>query len=53
MMRAKTMIHMTHNYQLGLIVLVFGFLIFYTPLFYAFMVIRKQKRRHKIDGDSV
>lgn len=52
-MRAKTMIHMTHNYLLGLMVLVFGFLIFYTPLLYAFITIRKQKRLHKSSGESI
>ncbi|GEM_PF-116968 len=40
-----TMPHMTHNYMLGLAVLVFSFIFFYTPMVYAFLAIRKQKRK--------
>lgn len=39
------MIHMTHNDQLGLLILVFAFLIFYMPMLYAFMALRKQQRK--------
>lgn len=39
------MIHMTHNYQLGLLILVFAFLIFYMPMLYVFMAVRKQQRK--------
>lgn len=37
--------HMTHNYMLGLAVLVFAFIFFYTPMVYAFLAIRKQQKR--------
>lgn len=37
--------HMTHNYMLGLIVLVLSFLFcFYVPVTYAWYKIRQQKR---------
>ncbi|WP_434533971.1 preprotein translocase subunit YajC [Acinetobacter rudis] len=39
--------HMTHNYMLGLSVLVLAFLFFYTPLVYAFLKIRKQRKQNK------
>ena len=39
------MMTMTHNYMLGLAVLVFSFIFFYTPMVYAFLAIRKQKRK--------
>lgn len=35
---------MSHNYVLGLIVLIAAFVFFYLPLVYAFYKIRKQKR---------
>lgn len=37
--------HMTHNYMLGLAVLVFSFVFFYVPMVYAFLAIRKQQRK--------
>ncbi|TCM67590.1 hypothetical protein EC844_108107 [Acinetobacter calcoaceticus] len=37
--------HMTHNYTLGLTVLVLAFVFFYTPMVYAFLKIRKQQRK--------
>nr|WP_171076774.1 MULTISPECIES: preprotein translocase subunit YajC [unclassified Acinetobacter] len=37
--------HMTHNYMLGLAVLIFAFIFFYTPMVYAFLAIRKQQKR--------
>ncbi len=37
--------HMTANYELGLILLVLAFLVFYIPLVYAFFSIRKQQRK--------
>lgn len=39
------MFQMTHNYQLGLAVLVFSFIFFYVPMVYAFLAIRKQQQR--------
>ncbi|EXF58264.1 preprotein translocase subunit YajC [Acinetobacter radioresistens] len=36
--------HMTHNYVLGLTVLVFSFIFFYVPMVYAFIKIRAQQR---------
>lgn len=39
------MLHMTHNYMLGLAVLVFSFVFFYVPMVYAFLAIRHQKRK--------
>ena len=36
--------HMTHNYMLGLAVLVFSFIFFYVPMVYAFIKIRAQQR---------
>ncbi|MCU4709895.1 preprotein translocase subunit YajC [Acinetobacter pittii] len=41
------MIHLTHNYQLGLIVLIFSFIFFYIPMIYAFLAIRKQNQSKK------
>ena len=43
----KTMFQMTHNYQLGLAVLVFSFIFFYLPIIYAFLAIKRQHRRKK------
>ena len=38
--------HMTHNYMLGLVVLVISFLVcFYIPLAIAWITIRKQQRK--------
>ena len=37
--------HMTLNYMLGLAVLVFAFIVFYVPMAYAFLAIRKQQRK--------
>lgn len=37
--------HITHNYQLGLAVLIFSFIFFYIPMVYAFLAIRKQQRK--------
>ncbi|MGY5392305.1 preprotein translocase subunit YajC [Acinetobacter sp. NigerLNRRAM0016] len=39
------MLHMTHNYMLGLAVLVFSFVFFYVPMVYAFVAIHHQKRK--------
>ena len=40
--------HLSHNYILGLIVLICSFVFFYIPMVYAFMAIRKQQRdQHK------
>ncbi|HEX5380849.1 preprotein translocase subunit YajC [Acinetobacter tibetensis] len=39
------MFHMTHNYLLGLAVLVFSFVFFYVPMVYAFVAIRNQQRK--------
>ena len=36
--------HMTHNYMLGLAVLILAFIVFYVPMVYAFLAIRKQQR---------
>jgi uncharacterized phage infection (PIP) family protein YhgE len=36
---------MTHNYMLGLAVLIFAFIFFYVPMVYAFLTIRKQQRK--------
>jgi cbb3-type cytochrome oxidase subunit 3 len=41
------MFHMTHNYMLGLAVLVFCFIFFYVPMCYAFLAIRKQQKRNQ------
>ncbi|MDH1690339.1 MULTISPECIES: preprotein translocase subunit YajC [Acinetobacter] len=41
------MFQMTHNYQLGLAVLVFSFIFFYLPIIYAFLAIKRQHRRKK------
>ncbi|MCU4414739.1 preprotein translocase subunit YajC [Acinetobacter sp. WU_MDCI_Axc73] len=38
------MLHLSHNYTLGLAVLVFAFIFFYAPMVYAFFKIRKQQR---------
>ena len=37
--------HMTHNYMLGLAVLILSFIVFYVPMVYAFLAIRKQQQR--------
>ena len=37
--------HITHNYHLGLVVLIFSFIFFYVPMVYAFLAIRKQQRK--------
>ncbi|MGL5160319.1 MAG: preprotein translocase subunit YajC, partial [Acinetobacter junii] len=34
------MMTMTHNYMLGLAVLIFAFIFFYVPMVYAFLAIR-------------
>lgn len=39
--------HMTHNYMLGLAVLVLAFIFFYSPMIYAFLRIRKQRNQNK------
>lgn len=39
------MLHMTHNYMLGLVVLVLSFIVFYIPMVYAFVAIRNQQQR--------
>lgn len=39
------MIHMSHNYMLGLAVLIVAFIFFYLPMVYAFLAIRKQQRK--------
>ena len=39
------MFHLSRNYELGIIVLIFAFLVFYIPLVYAFLKIRKQQRK--------
>ena len=39
------MLHLSHNYTLGLAVLIFAFLFFYAPMVYAFFKIRKQQRK--------
>ncbi len=40
------MLHISHNYMLGLAVLIFAFIFFYVPMVYAFLAIRKQQRKH-------
>ena len=44
-LKEKTMHHMTHNYMLGLAVLVSAFIFFYVPMVYAFIAICKQQRK--------
>ena len=39
------MFHLSRNYELGIIVLILAFLVFYIPLVYAFFKIRKQQRK--------
>ncbi|MDC4817777.1 preprotein translocase subunit YajC [Acinetobacter baumannii] len=39
------MFNLSHNYELGVIVLILAFLVFYIPLVYAFLKIRKQQRK--------
>lgn len=39
------MFHLSHNYILGLAVLIFAFILFYIPMVYAFLAIRKQQRK--------
>jgi len=41
------MFNLSHNYELGVIVLILAFLFFYIPLVYAFFKIRKQQRNQK------
>ncbi|EPF79890.1 preprotein translocase subunit YajC [Acinetobacter rudis] len=41
------MLNFHDNYQLGLIVLILAFLIFYIPVVYAFIAIRKQRKQNK------
>ena len=36
---------MSHNYILGLGVLIFAFIFFYIPMVYAFLAIRKQQQK--------
>ena len=36
---------MSHNYMLGLAVLIVAFIFFYVPMVYAFLAIRKQQQR--------
>ena len=36
---------MSHNYILGLGVLIFAFIFFYIPMVYAFLAIREQQRK--------
>ncbi len=38
------MLHLSHNYELGIFVLILAFLIFYIPIAYAFITIRKQHK---------
>ena len=44
---AKTMFHLSQNYELGVIALILAFLIFYVPMAYAFIAIRKQHKRNQ------
>ncbi|MHC3136903.1 preprotein translocase subunit YajC [Acinetobacter nosocomialis] len=39
------MFHLSHNYILGLAVLIFAFIFFYIPMVYAFLAIRRQQRK--------
>jgi uncharacterized phage infection (PIP) family protein YhgE len=39
------MFNISHNYMLGLAVLIFAFIFFYVPMVYAFLAIRKQQQR--------
>ena len=39
------MFNISHNYMLGLAVLIFAFIFFYVPMAYAFLAIRKQQQR--------
>lgn len=39
------MFNISHNYMLGLGVLIFAFIFFYVPMVYAFLAIRKQQRK--------
>lgn len=39
--------HMTANYELGLILLILAFLIFYVPMVYAFIAVCKQRKASK------
>ena len=38
------MFHLSQNYELGVIALILAFLIFYVPMAYAFIAIRKQQK---------
>ncbi|MBR7737218.1 preprotein translocase subunit YajC [Acinetobacter nosocomialis] len=37
--------HLSHNYMLGVGILIFAFIFIYTPMVYAFFKIRKQQRK--------
>ena len=37
--------HLSHNYMLGVGILIFAFIFFYVPMVYAFLAIRKQQRK--------
>ncbi|MFV5441191.1 preprotein translocase subunit YajC [Acinetobacter oleivorans] len=39
------MFHLSHNYMVGVVVLIFAFLFFYIPMVYAFITIRNQQRK--------
>ena len=39
------MFHLSQNYELGIIVLILAFLVFYIPIVYAFLKIRKQQQK--------
>ncbi|MCH7336188.1 MULTISPECIES: preprotein translocase subunit YajC [unclassified Acinetobacter] len=39
------MFNLSHNYMLGLAVLIFAFIFFYVPMVYAFLAIRKQQKQ--------
>ena len=43
--KGEEMFHLSHNYELGVIVLILAFLVFYVPAVYAFFAIRKQQKR--------
>ncbi len=43
--KESLMLHISHNYMLGLAVLIFAFIFFYVPMVYAFLAIRKQQRK--------
>ena len=41
------MFHLSHNYELGIFVLILAFFVFYIPMAYAFIAIRKQHKRNQ------